>query len=196
MDSMTIIKEYVEGSLSPHNFQKELYYNKDIENILSEETQFPSYIKTVNLFYALLEIDLLCPSGELDSKSMLALFLEKRNISFVYNNSASKKYNLFLKIQPNWLSLNESYFQLIMEKYKNEKGKNLEKALKLKIKKYFKFLKNRPKWLQSPEWPIINNKPLFFIGQIDITEIRHDTSYLYIFWDVHTQKYTTLDQSA
>ena len=196
MDSMTIIKEYVEGSLSPHNFQKELYYNKDIENILSEETQIPSYIKTENLFYALLEIDLLCPSGELDSKSMLALFLEKRNISFVYNNSASKKYNLFLKIQPNWLSLNESYFQLIMEKYKNEKGKNLEKALKLQIKNDFKFLKNRPKWLQSPEWPIINNKPLFFIGQIDITEIRHDTSYLYIFWDVHTQKYTTLDQSA
>lgn len=196
MDSMTIIKEYVEGSLSPHNFQKELYYNKDIENILSEETQIPSYIKTENLFYALLEIDLLCPSGALDSKSMLALFLEKRNISFVYNNSASKKYNLFLKIQPNWLSLNESYFQLIMEKYKNEKGKNLEKALKLQIKKDFKFLKNRPKWLQSPEWPIINNKPLFFIGQIDITEIRHDTSYLYIFWDVHTQKYTTLEQSA
>lgn len=196
MDSMTIIKEYVEGSLSPQNFQKELYYNKDIENILSEETQIPSYIKTENLFYALLEIDLLCPSGELDSKSMLALFLEKRNISFVYNNSASKKYNLFLKIQPNWLSLNESYFQLIMEKYKNEKGKNLEKALKLQIKKDFKFLKNRPKWLQSPEWPIINNKPLFFIGQIDITEIRHDTSYLYIFWDVHTQKYTTLEQSA
>ena len=195
MDSMTIIKEYVEGSLSPQNFQKELYYNKDIENILSEETQIPSYIKTVNLFSALLEIDLSCPSGELDSKSMLALFLEKRNISFVYNNSASKKYNLFLKIQPNWLSLNESYFQLIMEKYKNEKGKNLEKALKLQIKKDFKFLKNRPR-LQSPEWPIINNKPLFFIGQIDITEIRHDTSYLYIFWDVHTQKYTTLEQSA
>jgi len=56
MDSMTIIKEYVEGSLSPQNFQKELYYNKDIENILSEETQIPSYIKTVNLFNALLEI--------------------------------------------------------------------------------------------------------------------------------------------
>ena len=31
---------------------------------------------------------------------------------------------------------------------------------------------------------------------MDITEIRHDTSYLYIFWDEHTQEYTTLEQSA
>lgn len=55
-NSLTIIKNYVEGLLSPQNFQKELYYNKDMENILSEETQIPSYIKAVNFFTLFLKL--------------------------------------------------------------------------------------------------------------------------------------------
>ncbi|WP_176700517.1 hypothetical protein [Gilliamella sp. Nev3-1] len=48
MNSIDIIKNYLEGSLSPQDFQKELYYNKDMENLLSKETQI---VNTPNLVH-------------------------------------------------------------------------------------------------------------------------------------------------
>lgn len=78
MNSIDIIKSYLEGSLSPQDFQKELYNNKDIENLLSEETQIPPYTKSQNAFLYLIEIDILLPSGEIDSKDLLSKFLTKK----------------------------------------------------------------------------------------------------------------------
>lgn len=196
MNSIDIIKNYLEGSLSPQDFQKELYNNKDIENLLSEETQIPPYTNSQNAFLYLIGIDILLPSGEVNSKGLLSKLLTKKNVSFSLNNEYKKKYDLFMKIQPRWLNLTESYFQFIINKHKDKTGIELEKALKLEIKNDFKFLKNKPKWLQSPAWPTVENKPLFFIGQLDITEIRHDISYLYIFLDEKKNKYMTFEQST
>ncbi|MCO6548526.1 MAG: hypothetical protein J6583_12255 [Gilliamella sp.] len=197
MNSIDIIKSYLAGSLSPQDFQKELYYNKDIEDLLSEENQIPPYTSRYkNAFLYLIEIDILLPSGELDSKDLLSKFLAKRNINFSLNNEHKKKYDLFMKIQPSWLNLTEPYFNLIMNKHRDKVGVELERALKLEIKKDFKFLKNRPKWLQSPNWPTVDNKPLIFIGQLDITQISHDITYLYIFLNEKENTYMTFEQST
>jgi hypothetical protein len=196
MNSIDIIKNYLEGSLSPQDFQKELYYNKDMEDLLSKETQIPPYTNSQNAFLYLIEIDILLPSGEFDSKDLLSKLLTKKNISFSLNNEYKKKYDLFMKIQPRWLNLTEPYFQFIFNKHKDKSGIELERALKLEIKNDFKFLKNKPRWLQSPVWPTVENKPLFFIGQLDITEIRHDISYLYIFLDEKNNTYMTFEQST
>lgn len=196
MNSIDIIKNYLEGSLSPQDFQKELYYNKDIENLLSEETQIPPYTNSQNVFLYLIEIDILLPSGEMDSKDLLAKFLTKKNVSFSLNTDYKKKYDLFMKIEPRWLNLTEPYFQIIINKHKDKTGIELEKALKLEIKNDFRFLKSKPRWLQSPDWPTVENKPLLFIGQLDITQISHDISYLYIFLDEKNNTYITFEQST
>ena len=109
MNSIDIIKNYLEGSLSPQDFQKELYNNKDIENLLSEETQIPPYTNSQNAFLYLIGIDILLPSGEVNSKGLLSKLLTKKNVSFSLNNEYKKKYDLFMKIQPRWLNLTESY---------------------------------------------------------------------------------------
>ncbi|MCO6538282.1 MAG: hypothetical protein J6567_10030 [Gilliamella sp.] len=91
MNSIDIIKSYLASSLSPQDFQKELYYNKDIEDLLSEENQIPPYTSRYkNAFLYLIEIDILLPSGELDSKDLLSKFLAKRNINFSLNNEHKK----------------------------------------------------------------------------------------------------------
>jgi uncharacterized protein YwqG len=53
----------------------------------------------------------------------------------------------------------------------------LQSWLKEKIKTDFRYLKKQPKWLQSPEWPIGNGKPMVFLGQIDISELSHDNAH-------------------
>ena len=90
MNSIDIIKNYLEGSLSPQDFQKELYNNKDIENLLSEETQIPPYTNSQNAFLYLIGIDILLPSGEVNSKGLLSKLLTKKNVSFSLNNEYKK----------------------------------------------------------------------------------------------------------
>nr|WP_218837759.1 hypothetical protein [Gilliamella apicola] len=82
MNSIDIIKNYLEGSLSPQGFQKELYYNKDMEDLLSKETQIPPYTNSQNAFLYLIEIDILLPSGEFDSKDLLSKLLTKKILAF------------------------------------------------------------------------------------------------------------------
>ena len=62
---------------------------------------------------------------------------------------------------------------------------NLRRATTFKkiIKEYFICMDKHPKWLQEPDWPIVDNIPAMFLGQLDISKLKHDTTYLYIFWD-------------
>jgi len=56
-------------------------------------------------------------------------------------------------------------------------------------------MKGTPKWLQGARWIFIDEEPLLFVGQLDITEMRHDTSRLYVFLDEKTGIYHTIEQS-
>jgi len=48
----------------------------------------------------------------------------------------------------------------------------------------------RPEWIQNPEWPLINGKPGYFIGQIDAGA----NSY-YVFYDRETGETKTIVQT-
>jgi hypothetical protein len=44
----------------------------------------------------------------------------------------------------------------------------------------------RPEWIQSPEWPIVNGKPLVFVGQVELPAsagLFHDDAVFYVFMD-------------
>jgi hypothetical protein len=62
--------------------------------------------------------------------------------------------------------------------------------LKEQIPRHFVSLRRRPKWIQSPEWPFANGKPMIFAGQIDLNReerekvtptLYHDDTSLYVF---------------
>jgi len=50
--------------------------------------------------------------------------------------------------------------------------------------------------LQSPQWVYKKEEPLLFVTQVDITEIRHDTTQLFIFLDDENNKFHLVEQSA
>ena len=51
-----------------------------------------------------------------------------------------------------------------------------------------------PKWLQEPDWPIVDNIPAMFLA-VRYIEVEHDTTYLYIFLDKKTDIYIEVIQS-
>jgi len=104
-------------------------------------------------------------------------------------------YTLLLKICKKYSvdpssSLNaESFFRTLLAEYSG-KFDSLEIAqwLEEKVANSFICMKDRPKWIQSSEWPFDNNHPVIFIGQIDVSvdekplmQIFHDATSFYLF---------------
>ena len=51
-----------------------------------------------------------------------------------------------------------------------------------------------PKWLQEPEWPLADDVPMVFVGQVDIRGLGHDTGQAYLFFDAQQQRFHTVSQ--
>jgi hypothetical protein len=51
-----------------------------------------------------------------------------------------------------------------------------------------------PKWIQSPDWPTRNGKPLVFVGQlsVDAPELFHDKGAAYVFYNPDTGGFETV----
>ena len=92
---------------------------------------------------------------------------------------------------PNWLPNNCHYIDNLYNQYDPHRLKELKKIIKEKFICYG----SKPKWLQSPDW-IIEQEPLIFIGQMDVTKMYHDTTFLYIFLNKQTSSYQFITQSA
>lgn len=197
MNPIDIIISCVEGKLSSTDFTNELYHNKDLENVLSENICIAPYIDSSGgLYLYLLSLDIESPAGKLNLIDALSRFLVKKGISFTASNTAEKTFDLLLKVQPKWLNIPDNYLKNLISDNKDKAGKELKQALKQIIKDRFCYLKKPPKWLQSANWPIENDKPLIFIDQIDISKLFHDETQLYIFYNQETGAFISIKQSA
>ncbi|CAI3951397.1 hypothetical protein [Commensalibacter communis] len=191
-----IIIAYVEGTLSSSEFINELYHNPDLEKLLSEPIHIALYIDQIGTLYLyLLSLNLNHAGGILDATHTLSLYLTKKGISFNQSQTRESHFDLYLKIQPKWLQIPESYFQKLLADTPGKTEKELELALKQKIKEHFQFLKKPPRWLQDTFWPVENNKPLIFIDQLSISPLFHDETQLYIFYNEDNNSFITIKQS-
>ena len=98
---------------------------------------------------------------------------------------------MILEAIPNWIPADMGYLNSLYDKYKPKTATTFKKI----IKEHFICMDKYPKWLQEPDWPIVDNIPAMFLGQLDISKLKHDTTYLYIFWDKKTDRYIEVIQS-
>ena len=194
----TIIK-FVERKMPTDEFLKHLYEDEQLQELLQQKLSYelPSFrsCPEENLFLFLCEQDMHSLGGLIDALGELEKFLTSKQVEFEKDDEAVKLYGLLLSSQPAWLDLPDFYFQKLLEVAGDRKGIELKKFLKEEIKKRFKCMKGTPRWLQGGNWVFVDGEPLLFVGQLDITEIRHDTSRLYIFLDEKTGQYHTIEQS-
>jgi len=58
----------------------------------------------------------------------------------------------------------------------------------------FRCLGEPPEWIQEPDWPINENGPLVFLGQLSVLNYFHDESAAYVFHDPTTGGCETIIQ--
>ena len=81
----------------------------------------------------------------------------------------------------------EEFFIQLLQQY-NGPDEELVSWLEEQIQHHFVILVEQPRWIQSPAWPFANNRPMLFVGQIDVSrgqgvasQIFHDDTSFYVF---------------
>jgi hypothetical protein len=79
----------------------------------------------------------------------------------------------------------ENYFRKLLDDYDGPQNQvHIVSWLNAQIQTNFRSIKEIPKWIQSPTWPLVNEQPMIFLGQIDIKKnplIYHDDTSIYVF---------------
>jgi len=197
-NEIEIIKSYVEGNINFGDFLLELNRNDVLRDLLLDKNRNWSntYIKTNPLEY-IQNMDENSLSNKLNLQGVLELVLELNKIGYEASQEYSDKFDLILDSQPRYINTDIGFIEkYITPKESSMTKKEIKTYMRMKFKEYFQFDKKPPKWIQNPEWPIIDDKPLFFVGQFEIKDsnIYHDNGSIYLFIDLDTEKITTITQ--
>lgn len=199
METVTqIVLDFVEGRVSGKDFEQHLYHNADLETLLADPKLkwHDTYIKTNPYDYAIgLHYDE--PGGVLDAQGAMELFLQRKGLPYKRTKVYSDFYGLLLKAQPKWLGVEISYISdHILPEANGRSGQELQTWLRIRLKELFRYYKKPPKWIQSPAWPINENGPMYFLGQINLDdcELFHDAAAVFVFMDVKSREIRSVVQ--
>lgn len=200
-----ILIDYVEGRLDVKNFKQIFDTNSRLRKLLKRkiDPKYSAYKKyNYNLYNYFLENHEFRKCNWDTVETRYTLFLEiKRWLDWFhisYNDGYTKysdDYIYLLDIQPSWLDITDD--QGIFDKILAERPKELSKTKqitwgKAELKKLFRYDKTYPRWIQSPEWPIIEGKPLVFSHQKKAG--KDDERVFYYFYDPETKAETVITQ--
>ncbi len=90
----------------------------------------------------------------------------------------------------------ENYFVKLLGEYKGEEIGFIN-WIEEKIRCDFRNIKEKPEWIQNPEWKFCGDRPMIFIGQIEMPakfKYFHDDAVFYIFWDQETGETKSVTQ--
>ncbi len=102
---------------------------------------------------------------------------------------------LRLDMQPSWADCDDDqgiFDKIIADLQKNICNTKQISLGKARIKELFRYDKTYPRWIQSPEWPIVNGKPLVFSHQRKAG--KDDERTFYYFYDPDTKEETVITQ--
>lgn len=197
-EALQTVLDFVEGRIDGKDFEKKVYSDPLMESLLQDETLkwHSTYIKN-DPYHFLIGLDYNDPGDVLNAQGAMELFLERKDIPLIRATAHSNFQELLLAAQPGWLNVDTAYLQKhVLPDAGGLQGKELQTWLNVRLKELFRYHKKPPKWIQNPAWPITDNRPMYFLGQIklDNCEHFHDEAAVYVFLDPSTGETRTVIQ--
>ena len=193
-DNLETIKDFVEGRLSDKELELKI---EGLKATLEDNSVSwtDTYVKT-NPFHYLKTLKLTSISGRLNAQGVLELFLKRKGISSTRFKKYSDDYDLILDSQPKYIDADTDFIERVIWPTGQHSKSETKQIMKERFKELFQFHKRQPKWIQSPNWPIKNDKPLYFLGQLEIKDcdLFHDDGSIYIFIDKETGNIESVKQ--
>jgi hypothetical protein len=198
LDPLKTIQRFVDGTLPPSEFRDALYADESFETLLTQDPDLPAthYVRRYGgTYYFLIAQNYDDPGGVLNAHGALCEYMDRNGIAYSKSNKYSEFYNLVLEAAPNWLAPDHKFVaEHIMPDAGGRYGGELRAWLSQRLVELFKCADKPPEWIQSPCWPINENSPLVFLGQMEINNYFHDLANAYVFHDPASGKTETVIQ--
>ncbi|MBB5646121.1 hypothetical protein [Pedobacter cryoconitis] len=194
-----ILKDFVEGKLSPKAFEQHIYTNSALEELLSDPaiSWHGTYLEGTTTFLYLAELNYGNSAGQIEAHGTAELFLMKIGIEVIASKKYMQDHELLISATPKYIDADADF----IEKYILPTDKMIAKAdkkqfIKQRYAELFKYQTKPPQWIQHPDWLIKNDKPLFFLGQFEIKNCNlfNDDGCIYLFIDTGTGAVETVKQ--
>lgn len=131
---------------------------------------------------------------------MIKHLLKQLKIKCVPFHPEEDKFLLLSQAVPEWLDTSDySMIQSILSRApENLSNEDLIIFAHNEFGKVYRFRSSPPKWLQNPEWPLVNGVPLMFIEQDgdpdNITKSAYEDRINYSFFDEETDRMVIITQ--
>lgn len=196
MEPLDAVVAFVEGRTSAQEFGRRLLQDESLRGALTEEVAVPPYTNAGTVLDYVLGQDLSRVVARVNVRDLLSRLLSAKGVPHRPDGSALEIYGLMLDAQPRWLDLSPEYLEPLLEATAGIGRRERKAALKNALLARFRCLKSPPRWLQSPEWPFAEGRPMVFVGQLDMGPLAHDDAQVYVFADEATGEIRTIVQSA
>ncbi len=123
-------------------------------------------------------------------------FLVANKVTFMFTNSEVKLLEFYEKMRPSWLQTDIPFLDSIIQTApKNLSKDKIIRYVRQRIKELFITRSHKyPEWLQNPEWPIVDGKPLEFIRQDGDINNYEDITINYYFYNSDTKEEVVIEQ--
>ena len=118
MTAIEIIKQFVEGAISPKAFEEKIYADPAVEALLRSENNLPAYVTEPDLYTYTISQNYQNLESIYNVQTLLSTVLSKKNITHTVEKKYENLFNLTLKVQPKWLSLPSDYLSKLVEERK------------------------------------------------------------------------------
>jgi hypothetical protein len=195
-DTEKQIVAFVEGRLAPKELEQFLYHDAAAQQMLqAERTPSEENESGDDLYTFLIQQDYADPDDLLDVQAVLSRWLERRGVTFKATTAFQERYDLLLRAQPDWLDVDLNWLeQNVISEAGGLTGPELEEWLRNRLLELFRYVAEPPEWIQDADWPINENGPLVFLGQLTIHDYFHDEAAAYVFHDPTTGACETIIQ--
>lgn len=187
LDPLETIQRFVDCTLPPSEFRDALYGDESFEAILSQDPELPAthYVRQDGgTYYFLIAQNYGDPGSVPNARGALCEYMDRNGIAYSKSNKYSDFYNLVLDAAPKWRAPDHRYVaEQIMPEADDRGCRELRVWLSKRLLERFQCADKPPEWIQSPSWPVNENGPLVFLGQMDINNYFHGLATAYVFHD-------------
>ncbi|NLB61286.1 MAG: hypothetical protein GX802_02500 [Clostridiales bacterium] len=200
MDKQKIIAEFVEfveGRMPFDEFEHNYKTNPDYFKVLEDKKpnkKFP-YQKGKTINQCLRWFKWESTRGKVVVHDYIMRYLLSYKFSVIPTTYYIDELKFRAEIQPSYIEIeDEDFLNTIIATAPTELTKAQKKQwLKEKLKSLFKYDNKPPRWIQDPEWPIVNGEPLIFKSQTK--ERKDDERVFYTFYHPKTGEETIIEQA-
>lgn len=193
---INLMRDFLEGRMSVFEFWEVYKENYELRQLLiSDSLKNRKFTTYYDPEYLIQRVNLNKLRDRLEVFWVVKRYFKTNRISSIPMNEDEENFIFLTSIQPDWLDINvESLIELLNSAPEDLEMQEKADWCKMRINEKFIYDDKPPMWLQNPEWPIVNGKPLVFRYQTSEIEDFSITKIKYFFYNPETSEEVTIEQ--